>query len=156
MTFWYGSRSGTLVKVIKKSQNSTNQGFSYYFCLMMEGFGPRFLLVTSGSGCGSEKPKNIWILRIRIYNTGKNRLGFEFLPKINILALGAGFPGELRVSHPATLHQEQRQRDLHPCGHHPAVPRSFQHLQKVCALELVKSAPCRSVCARLKTACEHV
>ncbi len=27
------------VKVIKKSQNSRNQGFSYYFCLMIEGPG---------------------------------------------------------------------------------------------------------------------
>jgi hypothetical protein len=47
-------------KVIKKSQNSRNQCFSYYFCLMIEG---------SGSG----KPKNIWIhwikIRIRIRNT---------------------------------------------------------------------------------------
>ncbi len=38
-------------KVIKKSQNSRNQVFSYYFCLMME-----------GSGSESGRPKN---LRIR-------------------------------------------------------------------------------------------
>jgi hypothetical protein len=36
------------IKVKKKSQNSRNQGFSYYFCLMIEG---------SGSG----RPKNMWI-----------------------------------------------------------------------------------------------
>jgi hypothetical protein len=36
-------------KVIKKSQNRRNQGFSYYFRMMMEG---------SGSGCGSGSPKN--------------------------------------------------------------------------------------------------
>ncbi len=42
--------------VIKKSQNSRNQGFSYYFCLMMEG---------SRSG----RFKNIRILRIQIHNT---------------------------------------------------------------------------------------
>jgi hypothetical protein len=27
------------IKVIKQSQNSRNQGFSYYFCVMMEGSG---------------------------------------------------------------------------------------------------------------------
>jgi hypothetical protein len=40
------------IKVIKKSQNRCNQGFSYYFCLMIE---------VSGSG----STKIIWI-RIRI------------------------------------------------------------------------------------------
>ncbi len=43
-------------KVIKKSQNSRNQGFSYYFCLMIEG---------SGSGAESRWPKNIRFRRIR-------------------------------------------------------------------------------------------
>jgi len=32
----------------KKSQNSRSQGFSYYFCLMMEGSGS--LPMTNGSG----------------------------------------------------------------------------------------------------------
>jgi hypothetical protein len=41
-------------------KNSTNQGFSYYFCLMMGGSGS--VLVTYGSG----KPKNKQILRVRI------------------------------------------------------------------------------------------
>ncbi len=41
-------------KGIKYSQKSRNQGFSYYFCLMIE-----------GSGSGSRRPKNI-----RIHNTG--------------------------------------------------------------------------------------
>jgi hypothetical protein len=54
-------------KVKKKSQNSKNQGFSYQFCLMMEGSGARSVLVTNGSGCGSGRPNNI---RIRIHNTG--------------------------------------------------------------------------------------
>jgi hypothetical protein len=36
------------MKVMKKSQNSRNQGFSYLFCF------------TEGSG--SERPKNTWIL----------------------------------------------------------------------------------------------
>ncbi len=75
---------------IKKSQNSRNQGFSYYFCLMIEGSG--FVPLTNGSGYrsgrpkniqsrirntgttndefGSARPKNKRILRIRIHNTG--------------------------------------------------------------------------------------
>ncbi len=36
------------MKVIKKSQNSRNQAFFYYFCVMIE-----------GSGAGSRRPKNI-------------------------------------------------------------------------------------------------
>jgi hypothetical protein len=40
------------VKVKKKSQNSRNQGFAYYFCLMKEGSGSR-RPKTRGSG-GSE------------------------------------------------------------------------------------------------------
>ncbi len=32
-------------KILKKSQNSRNQGFSYFFCLMMEGSGSRSLSV---------------------------------------------------------------------------------------------------------------
>ncbi len=49
----------------KESQNSRNQGFSYYFCMMTEGSGSKPL--TNGSGSG--RPKNRWI-RIRIHNTG--------------------------------------------------------------------------------------
>jgi hypothetical protein len=50
----------------KKSQNSRNQGFSYYFCLMIESSGS--IPLTSGSGSG--RPKNMWIQWIRIRNTG--------------------------------------------------------------------------------------
>ncbi len=43
------------LKVIKKLQNSRNQGFSYYFCLMMEGSWAKSwtgsLLVTNGYRC---------------------------------------------------------------------------------------------------------
>ncbi len=51
------------------SQNSRNQGFSYYICLMIEGSGSR-----AGSGSipltnGSGWPKNTWI---RIRNTEKS------------------------------------------------------------------------------------
>ncbi len=52
-------------KVQKKSQNSRDQGFSYYFCLMIE-----------GSGSGS--PKDMWIQWIRIQNTVGKVTGFFF------------------------------------------------------------------------------
>ncbi len=42
-------------KVIKKSQNIRNQGFSYDFCLMIEGSGS----VPLTNGSGSRRPKNI-------------------------------------------------------------------------------------------------
>ncbi len=51
------------IKIQKESQNRRNQGFSYYFCMMIE-----------GSGSGSWRPKNTWIrirIRIRIRNTGR-------------------------------------------------------------------------------------
>jgi hypothetical protein len=55
------------VKSQKESQNSRNQGFSFYFCMVVE-------------GSGSRRPKNMWIrwfrirwirirIRIRIRNT---------------------------------------------------------------------------------------
>jgi hypothetical protein len=40
-------------KVQKKSQNSRNKGFSYYFCLMTKGSGS--IPLTSGSGSGRPK-----------------------------------------------------------------------------------------------------
>jgi hypothetical protein len=48
----------------KKSQNSRNQGCSYYFCLMIEGSASVPLTLTYGSG--SRRPKNLRVLR----NTG--------------------------------------------------------------------------------------
>jgi hypothetical protein len=42
------------IKGQKESQNSRNQGFSYYFCMMIEGSG---------------RLKNMWRIRIRIHNT---------------------------------------------------------------------------------------
>ncbi len=58
------------IKSQKESQNSTrNQGFPYYFCMMKEGSGS--IPLTSGSGSGSWRPKNMWIrIRIWIRNTG--------------------------------------------------------------------------------------
>ncbi len=54
-------------KEVKK--NSRNQGFSYYFCLMIEG--PGSIPPTNGSGSG--RPKNIWIPWIRIRKTATNQ-----------------------------------------------------------------------------------
>jgi hypothetical protein len=51
-------------KKSKESQNRRNQGFSYYFCMMIEGSGS--IPLTSGSGSG--RPENMWI-QIRIRNT---------------------------------------------------------------------------------------
>jgi hypothetical protein len=61
-------------KVKKKLQNCRNQGFSYCFCLMIEGFGSGSIPLTSGSG--SLWPKNMWIRWIRIRNTAANRCCF--------------------------------------------------------------------------------
>jgi hypothetical protein len=56
------------IKSQNESKNSRNQGFSYYFCMMIEGSGSGSIPLTSGSGSGSWSPKNMWI---RIRNTGK-------------------------------------------------------------------------------------
>ncbi len=68
------------IKIQKESQNRRNQGFSDYFCMIIEGSGSRersgSIHLTSGSGSGSWRPKNTWIrwirirIRIRIRNTG--------------------------------------------------------------------------------------
>jgi hypothetical protein len=52
------------IKIQKESQNRSNQVFSYYFCMMIEGSGSESIPLTSGSGSG--RPKNMWI---RIRNT---------------------------------------------------------------------------------------
>ncbi len=46
------------IKSQKESQNSRNQGFSYYFCMMIEGSGSGSIPLTSGSGSatGSKVP----------------------------------------------------------------------------------------------------
>ncbi len=56
----------------KKSQSSRNQGFSYYFPLVIEGSGS--IPLTNGSGSGSRRPNNIRIRRIRIRNTACQEL----------------------------------------------------------------------------------
>ncbi len=50
------------IKSQKESQNSRNQGFSYYLCMKIEGSGS--IPLTNGSGSG--RLKNMWI---RISNT---------------------------------------------------------------------------------------
>ncbi len=59
-------------KIQKQLQNTRNQGFSYYFCLLIEESGSGSIPLTNGSG--SRRPKNMWIrwieIRIRIRNTG--------------------------------------------------------------------------------------
>jgi hypothetical protein len=48
----------------KELQNTRNKGFSYYFCMKIEGSRSGSIPLTSGSGSG--RPKNMWI---RIRNT---------------------------------------------------------------------------------------
>ncbi len=50
----------------KESQNIRIQGFSYYFCVMIEGSGPGSRSIPLTSGSGSVRSKNMWI---RIRNT---------------------------------------------------------------------------------------
>ena len=72
ITFWSYSYIIFQKLKVKESQNSRNQGFSYYFCMMIEesgsgsraGSGSGSIPLTSGSGSG--RPKNMWI---RIRNT---------------------------------------------------------------------------------------
>jgi hypothetical protein len=52
------------IKSQKEPQNSRNQGFYYYFCMMIEGSGSGSISLTSGSGSG--RPKTMCI---RIRNT---------------------------------------------------------------------------------------
>ncbi len=58
------------IKIQKESQNRRKQGFSYYFCMMIEGSGS--IPLTSGSGSGSWRPKNTWIRWIRILEAQKH------------------------------------------------------------------------------------
>jgi hypothetical protein len=51
------------IKRHKEVTTSRNQRLSYYFCFMIEGSGSGYgsVSLTNGSGCGSGRPKNIWI-----------------------------------------------------------------------------------------------
>jgi hypothetical protein len=59
------------------SQNSRNQGFSYYFWFIIEGSGSGSISLTNGGG--SRRPKNMGIrwIRIRIRNTGLDKDFYE-------------------------------------------------------------------------------
>ncbi len=59
----------------KQSQNSRNQGFSCYFCLMIEGSGSGVGSVPRPNGSESGRPKSIRILRIMIRNADFHALG---------------------------------------------------------------------------------
>ncbi len=84
------------IKSQKESQNSRNQGFSYYFCIMIEGSRSGSIPLTNGSGSGSRRPKNMWIrwIRIRIRNTGSKNIflfcllltGWLYVQDLKILA----------------------------------------------------------------------
>jgi hypothetical protein len=87
----------------KESLNSRNQGFSTYFCMIIEGSGSR---AGSGSGSipltsGSGWPKNTWIrwirirIRIRIRNTDCKIGNKKFLPSPVLLQSPASLTGSL-------------------------------------------------------------
>ncbi len=84
-------------KVLKKSQNSKNKTYSYYFCLMMDGSGSWSVTLTNGSG----RPKN-WTLPENI--SIRSRVG----TREYWMRLLNGGPGFLAVfwfgTSPARLH----------------------------------------------------
>jgi hypothetical protein len=59
--------------VFKKSYNSKDQGFPYYFCLAIEGAGSGAGSVPRTNGSGSGRPKNV-----RIRNTARRKGYVEF------------------------------------------------------------------------------
>ncbi len=81
----------SMIKSQKESQkNSRNQGFSYYFCMMIKGSGS--IPLTNGSGSRSRRPKNMWIrIRIRIRNTDtKLKFMSRILEIIHVGSAGSG------------------------------------------------------------------
>ncbi len=100
-------------KVIKKSQNSRNQGFCYYLCLMLEGSPDPYLWLKDPDP-DPEGPKHI---RIRIRNTG-----------LQFMYVGGnreGEPGRAEGRHtgrdvrpgPSTHHEDLR-AEGQACSHH--------------------------------------
>ncbi len=88
ITFWSYITSFFRDKCQKESQNSRNQGFSYYFCMMIEGSGSGSragsgsgsIPLTSGYGSGFRRPKNVWIrwIRIRIWIRIRNTVRYSY------------------------------------------------------------------------------
>jgi hypothetical protein len=92
------------IKSQKESQNCRNQGFTYYFCMMIEGSGAGAgsIPLTSGSRSGSGRPKNRWI-RIRIRNTERNSILFQRLKQsVDVQIVLSGRP--LQIASPETVH----------------------------------------------------
>ncbi len=67
------------IKSKKESQNSRNQGFSYY--MMIEGCGSGSIPLTNGSGSGSGRSKNMWI-RIPATLIFRRRRGERAIPEV--------------------------------------------------------------------------
>jgi hypothetical protein len=57
---------------IKSHKDVTKQKESMFFLLICSMIGAGSVSLTNRSGCGLGRPKNIWILRIRIRNTDEN------------------------------------------------------------------------------------
>ncbi len=66
VTFW---RYIYIIKIKsqKESQNSRIQGYSYYFCMMIEGSRAGSGSIPLPSGSGSGRPKNTWIRNTDIF-----------------------------------------------------------------------------------------
>ncbi len=90
------------------SQNSRNQGFFYYICLMLEG---------SGSG----RPKNTWIRWIRIRNTGlrSSRIWRRGRPPALLLAPPPSLPQLFASPSASPSGRPLRPRQLGPGGGGP-------------------------------------
>ncbi len=69
-----GTFTSFTYEIIRKSQNSRNQFFSYYFWLIIEGSGAGagFGSASLTNRSGSRRPKNTWILGTRIQNALKH------------------------------------------------------------------------------------
>jgi hypothetical protein len=70
-------------KKSKRVKNSRNQGFSYYFCMMIE-------------GSGSKRPKNMWIWWIRIRNCYRVHRFLKHLPLPVSAAIRTSPPPRMR------------------------------------------------------------
>jgi hypothetical protein len=96
-----------------KSQNSRNQGFSYYFCVMIEGSGSGSIPLTNGSG--SWRYKNIRIrrirIRIRMRNTVLNVVQDEPGLDCRVPRVAAAQPAGRRCARP---HHHRHRQGLDP------------------------------------------